>query len=173
MPRPSLPSEQSVGCSCDPRLSAPVVNYNPWSLIRIDACLACGRVECIEPVGDEPRGAGPARGCNFVYALPAEYAAWVAGWPRMVADSPRRPFWVPADLRLATWQEFEQARSAAGSQAAMPPAQRLLQFAIPKAPPPALPKDLANHLRFWGLLWQAASTPEELSKFLWTSCYCE
>jgi hypothetical protein len=170
----TLSLEKYVDCDCDSRLAIPVVTYNPLSETRVKGCMGCGKVECFISRGDEPRGAGPVNGNNFLVALPEDWYAWLGQWPRLLGH-PQEPCWVAADFRVRDWDELSALRKSGKEQLTLPPGKRLLRFSCPKTPPPPLGTDLARDLRFYIELWDAQrdGDVEKLDRHLRKTCVCE
>lgn len=168
-PYKALPLERCVDCDCaDYGMAQPVLLYNRWGEQHVYACLRCGAVECVHPMGDEPRGAGPVSGNNFVMPLSVEVREWLAQWPRLLTLGchSNQPLWSPARTLFESRAELNHAIAAAEeSQVNLPPAGRLLQNlgrTSIGAPPPGLPPYLKMYRNFWAVL----GNPAELGALL-------
>ncbi len=168
----ALPLERCVDCSCeDYRLAQPVLLYNRWGEQHVYACMRCGAIECVHPMGDEPRGGRPPSGANFVMNLTPEVREWLNLWPRLLTLGchSNQPLWSPADVRLETWADIQDAISRAeAEQTRMSPAERLLdcfalQRELPTAPPPA---SLPDYLRMYRMIWSQIIDPRGLAEIL-------
>ena len=149
--RQAMPLDQSVDCHCaDPRLSVPVAVYGRFTEHQVHVCLRCGALTCTHPMGDEPRGAGPVRGANFVEILTPEVTEWLRAFPLLLTlgYESNQPIWASPDLRVQDRQELEdKTESLRTQQLRLPPPDRFLKMLnnkkTPAADPPAtLPRFL-------------------------------